>query len=363
MLRTAFSNTVRNFHSWPKLVVKDMNDYSLADSYQGTSNYVWYVDESAQPLKNFNWNYKPEDAYRLHVHSFPKCLKNSKKPISWDNVKLVPTAAQRYADVHRVPIISEYNLNDFPITVYSLSSLKAMQKFKKLKTLGFDFNLIKSQTSFQKVQTHLNPYFSETHLWLVDLDMDLGNFYFDYQPKDPDMFYHFKVNHRSLGMNLYDRGCMLVPKSYILSPYDQKANTKQYKHKNVNLFAGTLQDDLDPLSTWCRTFDLQYRLLQGNHNFTVSVATKIRNKFRSNKHSHHKYIKSASEQAKDYYINNPNIASLDYKTLENLFKKRQKDNQSTVEEVMRKRYSDVIGKVYGQDMIASTKKRMGSKSI
>ena len=363
MFKTAFSNTVRNFHSWPKLTVKDMNDYSLANSYQGTSNYVWYVNESAQPLKNFNWNYRPEDAKRLHVHSFPKCLKNSKRPISWNNVKLVPTASQRNIDMHRVPIISEYNPNDFPITVYSLNATRAVQKFKRLKSLGFDLNLIKSQTSFQKVQHHLNPYFSETHLWLLDLDMDIGDFYFDYQPKDSNTFYYFKAHHRSLGININDRSCMLVPKSFILSPYDKKHNPNEYKHKNVNLFAGTLIDDSDPLSSWSRAFEMQYRLLQSNHTFTDSVAKRIQKKLLETKHGHKKYITHASTMAKQYYEKHPDIASLDHKTLENMFKQRQQESAVTAEEVFKKRYSDVISRVYGKEMLASNKKRMGSKGI
>ena len=46
-----------------------------------------------------------------------------------------------------------------------------------------------------------------------------------------------------------------------------------------------------------------------------------------------------------------------------MFKQRQQESAVTAEEVFKKRYSDVISRVYGKEMLASNKKRMGSKGI
>ena len=108
---------------------------------------------------------------------------------------------------------------------------------------------------------------------------------------------------------------------------------------------------------------MQYRLLQNNHTFTDSVVKRIQKKLLETKHGHKKYITHASTMAKQYYEKHPDVASLDHKTLENMFKQRQQESAVTAEEIFKKRYSDVISRVYGKEMLTSNKKRMGSKSI
>ena len=115
--RTAFSRTKANWKRYPIIETADMDDYSVVQKYKDKYPYIWLKHEDYDIQPNFNWNFYPEQQNKNSIHSFPSCNPHSKRPVSWEVLRLVPTHLVNNPDVVRSNQIAAYKMNMTPMYI------------------------------------------------------------------------------------------------------------------------------------------------------------------------------------------------------------------------------------------------------
>jgi hypothetical protein len=351
MFKTAFSYTKQSFNKWPVIETSNMDSYELADAYKDKAPYVWFVDPEYHIIDDFNWNFRPEEDNKFHIHSFPRCYVKSKKPINWNVVKLVPTNPTTRINVEvKQRTISSYSQCEYPTYVYSFNdkfSLKKMLERSKSK----QHRIIRTRKSLNEVFLNLNLDYIEDYVWLVDIDIDIDDkFYFDFQPDLENTIYMFKLNHKSTNLVYGDLGLILVPKSYIVSL--QNNTPMKLNYKEVDILAGELNDMTDPKKAWERAFATASLLLQNKFpNNNKKLKNKIMSGYISNSTSRiHDYIKDACEcavkQNEKTAIDTDNLHN--HQWLEQVFEERQAFIRNE-RAVLHPSRLDIIKRIYGED--------------
>ena len=93
-------------HSYPIHYTEDTMDYSIVKDYQD-HDYVWIVDKNIDTLRTFPWHFKPTE---VGIHCFPYVYKRSKRILSWDKVKLVPTKVDTEYRIEQKHICAKYDV-------------------------------------------------------------------------------------------------------------------------------------------------------------------------------------------------------------------------------------------------------------
>ena len=343
MFNTAFKKTVNSFNSWPKLYVDNTDDLSQVNEYQ--EPYVWLIHKDAKVIENFNWNYRPEFENKLKVHLFPKVLPANKSPIKWNRVKLVPTSIHRHKDNIRTRIISEYASNQFPLIVYSTSKDRIVKKFQKFEQ-AYNFQLLKGQTNLNETLKKYNPYIKETHIWFIDIDVELDtDWEFSFDVEDgyqEDTIYEFKTIQKSVNKAVHNNTVMLFPKAYLykiqgrhdmiykklyeqgernlynrLPELKKMLEEQKYKTKKIDQVVGTLNDISDPQTAWIRS-------CQFAKKFNITT-TMLKN---AQKQDMWRYIEHAYQKQSE--IDDKTI--FDQQEMEKQFKIRQQEKTKTLAE-------------------------------
>lgn len=351
MFKTAFSYTKQNFNKWPVIETTDMDSYELADAYKDKVPYVWFANPAYSIKEGFNLNFRPEENDRFKIHSFPRCFANSKKPINWDAVKLVPTNPNNRVNVEvKQRMISSFVEFEYPIYNYSFNDKFSIRKLLK-RPKEQQYRLIKSRKSLNDIFLNLNLDLIGDYIWLVDIDVEISDkFYFDFIPDSTDTIYMFKLEHRSTNVIYGDYNVILVPKKYIESVQNESA--MNIKYKEVDVFAGFIDDMVDPKKAWERAFSTASLLIQNKFpNNNKKLKNKILTGYVSvNTSRIHDYINDACncavKQNEKSHIDIENLHN--HQWLEQVFEERQEFIRTERAKLHPNRL-DIIKRVYGED--------------
>lgn len=264
--KTAFSRTKANWKRYPIVEVADMDDYSVVQKYKDNYPYVWIKNESYNILNTFNWNYTPDQETVTCIHSFPLCAETTKRPISWDILKLVPTSVTNETKTHKSPNVASYQKYVVPIYFYSFNDHKAMAKFKKQSAMTeTPCHLVSDKKSFNEVLESVSALVTTaTPIWLVNLDVRLENL--DLMTSKyvntilysfgADM-YLFDVLHQSTGTCYADRSVALINPSVLMKLSNNKLIHKvTLKHiMPINNKIGYINDVSDPFKAWANAYN------------------------------------------------------------------------------------------------------------
>ena len=211
-------------NGYPRHYTNDTMDYSIIDQYKDY-DYVWIVDKDLETLRTFPWHYKPKEH---GIHCFPYVYKRSKRILSWDKVKLVPTKNFTEKRIEQKHICAKYDVlcgkESFNI-FYQGNKLD--QEFKKLSARFASAKCVKNYKDAQKQ--------SETDMfWLVPNDVQVSEFFkFSYMPDDWSQKY---VHVFSNGKAKTKDGIILAPKNY--TPSKKELSHRFYaEKKDVSILA------------------------------------------------------------------------------------------------------------------------------
>lgn len=347
---TFFTNTKKNFKKWPMVYTDDMNDFSQVDSYSKEFNYAWIINKKYKLLESFNWNWFPESDAEHMIHVFPRCYEFSKKPASWDAVKLVPTDPSKRLNIEvKQPLISSYITMDFSVYSYSFNDKFSVKKMIA-KPKSQQFRLIKNKKSFGELFKSLDLTELKDFVWLIDVSLDVDNgFVFDYQPDDENKCYIWNVKHTSSDMTYPDSAMMLVSKKYIQSFHENKDT--DLTMEIVDGYAGVLDDLSDPIQSWIRAYVTSYKLLTS----TLPLRDKsIKNKILGN------YLENQKNRMMSYAADGCRTATEDleknlkselesYNWLNDKFYERQKEIRENSSVMSSDKRLEIIKKIYGED--------------
>ena len=175
------------FKSYPVLYVNStITDEDklaeLAQQYQGKSDMVWVVNQDATVNKNFPWHYRPSDVGKNFIHSFPKVVRRTGRPIMHGEVQLVPTGGVIYGTVEN-KIIGSYNEADFDIFMISYHEAEADDNFQKLKQRFPEAKHVKNVEGIGNAHKECAKQSETQMIYIVDADADIyDGFHFDYVP-------------------------------------------------------------------------------------------------------------------------------------------------------------------------------------
>jgi hypothetical protein len=357
MLQTAFSLTKRNFKRWPVIEVdeKDFHDNKVACQFESSTPFVWVLNKryKGQIIEDFDFNYYPED--KETVYLFSRCFFESKKPIDWNVIKLVPTniisktvnsktiASYTYADVYF------YSMLDRNITK------KLLEKTKELR-----YKLIRPKKDIDEVILSIDLHrLNVTHIWLIDLDVELDLRYnFNIKPDNTDTIYYIPVKHKSTGLIYPDHSAMLIPTDYIRHIQAGSKNKIEHLVKTEVLDSepiGTLNDLSDPKFAWIRSYSTSGLLYKNKLTFTnKSQKNKILSAYMSLSSDllSSKYAIDGSTFALIDIENNVNIDFSNFNSLDKRFEEYNNINfdlENTRKEIILKNKIDKIAKIYGTD--------------
>lgn len=211
-------------NGYPKHYTKDTMDYSIVEQYQDY-DYVWIIDKDLETLRTFPWHFKPKE---FGIHCFPYVYKRSKRILSWDKVKLVPTKIKTDTRIEQKHICAKYDVlcgkESFNIFY---EGNKTDEEFKKLVERFPNTKCVKDyKDARQKSETDM--------FWLVPSDVQVSEFFkFSYMPDDWSQKY---VHVFSNGKGKTKDGIILSPKNY--TPSDKELLHRFYaEKKEVSILA------------------------------------------------------------------------------------------------------------------------------
>jgi hypothetical protein len=356
MLQTAFSLTKRNFKRWPIIEVEelDFHDNSIAARYTDTP-FVWILNKryKDQIIDDFDYNFYPEEKETEYL--FARCFFESKKPIDWNVIKLVPThvisntvksksiASYTYADVYF------YSMLDRSITK------KLLEKPKELR-----YKLIRPKQNLDEIIFSIDLHrLNVSHIWLIDLDVDIDLRYnFNIKPDNTDTIYHIPVKHKSTGLIYSDYSAMLIPTDYIRHIQAKTKDKISHLIKTSILNTepiGVLNDLTDPKFAWIRSYATSSMLYKDKMLLpTKSQKNKILSAYMSLSSDllSSKYAIDGSTFALIDIENNVNIDFNDFIALDKRFDEYNSINfdlEDTRKEIILKNKIDKIAKIYGTE--------------
>ena len=154
----------------------------LAFEYVGKSDMVWVVSEKMQQNPDFPWHYRPSDEGRNFIHEFPRVTKRNKRPVSWGDIRLVPTGGVVHGSVQN-KIVAGYHEADFDIFMISFHEAEADENFVKLKQRFPEAKHVKNVKGIGNAHRQVGELAKSEMVYVVDADADImDHFHFDYQP-------------------------------------------------------------------------------------------------------------------------------------------------------------------------------------
>ena len=315
--------------SYPIHLTDDPSDYSVVTKYADRGDFVWLVNKNIKILKTFPWHFKPTE--KDCVHLFPYVHKRSKKPISWNHVRLVPTklGVEKFKQ-HR-HICGEYDVycdkENFDIFFYGNKETGTWEQIIEY------YPQAQHVVSFKEAQEK-----STTDMfWYVPDDVIiLDEKFFKYEPDDWSLDYiHVFANGR---IDQFD-GIVLFPKNAEPSEKELKhryyANKKEVKKVNTKprtynvYYIDTYDEYLEALN------DSPYEMFWGvSNNVQIDVDFDFSTYF-----SHHNSF--------DRNINHAFVHRIDYKNYYNgvfLFSKNSLLTKNEIEHrnpINRKEWNNV----------------------
>ena len=252
MIKTAFSITRSQWKRYPVIETSDVTDISVVEKYKNTYPYIWLKNKNYIIQPNFNWNFFPEQKNKNSIHSFPSCNPYSKRPVSWEVLRLVPTHLSNNLDVVRSNQIAAYKTNILPIYMYAFNDKFVMKKYRMLKIPEITCHLINNKKTMTEVFESLSD-ITDKKVWLVNADVTIGNIAdLNYLIGDADIV-RFPVKHKSNGLTYADDSVLLVNIDYVKKFIKSKSNIP-CKIRIAEKSIGYVNDTADPFKAWANAY-------------------------------------------------------------------------------------------------------------
>ena len=203
------------------------NEEEIND-YIEKADYVWLVNQDIKVYDSFPWYFRPQ-SNTAHIHAFPYVYKKSREVMSWEMVRLMPTAPGTYTTKRHSYICGEYDpyygKDKFEVFYIGDDRTSHKELIKKIPNLQVVENFEQAQ---QRSYTDM--------FWLVYDDIMIRDtFKFSYTPDE--WSYDFVHVFGNGDIDQLD-GVALVPKNYV-------ANDKEIQHrffankKEIRIMAST----------------------------------------------------------------------------------------------------------------------------
>lgn len=248
IINTAFSYTKSKWKRWPIIEVDDVSDLTVLKNYNNYP-FVWLKNKRYEILESFNWNFYPESNKQNSIHSFPVCIKGSKRPIDWTALHLVPTTADKNTNINKCQQIAGYIESLAPMYIYAFNDKHAIKKYNRLANIERQCHLIRTKNNMAEVYELLD---SQRPVWLINADVTIDNYDFlNFESSDADL-YMFDVIHQSTGLTYADESVQLISPSYLQILAGDIKREPIIKHINKKI--GSVNDVTDPFKAWANAY-------------------------------------------------------------------------------------------------------------
>lgn len=322
-----FSFTKSHFKRWPLIEVDDLLDYSVTDQYNGKYPYVWLKNKEIEVREDFDWSWYPADDQVNLVHCFPQCSMLTKRPTSWNVLKLVSTNPKLRKRENKQPKIASW-YNDVcdiffftkDTTPYNLKFLRAKQKFPAAK-------IITNYVSLEDTLLSIKPKHNLIYLFNIDVDV---NYDFDFGMNlSDDCLYHLTLDHRSNGMKYPDTNAYAFTADFLESFKKDQSELLLVESKHC---PGIMNDYANPLNAWMSSY-ITTCLLLSDYIKPAMHKNKILTEFISyDVNRLDLYVKDGCETAVSDYEKDHKIANKveNVKFIVERFKERQQEKQNAI---------------------------------
>jgi hypothetical protein len=349
IFKTAFSNTIKNIKQpWPVVEVEsdEFDNIEISNFYRN-HKYVWVVNKKYKTdiLKTFDWSYSPQhDEYNMHL--FPLCYDDTKAPVIWDALKLIPINNTKI--LTKSNIIAGYINTPFYYTMYERGLInKVLSKNNEHR-----FRVAKTKPTFKEIIKNFNfKNYNKDYVLFVDVDVTLNSSYNFKLPESSEnnTLYHYKVTHQSTGLSYADNSVVFVPYSYIHA----LNNNIEYNinHVVIDDIVGDLNDIADPEFAWARAYSTTGLILTSKFLYKERKFTnKILSSYLSANCKFSNYVASGCSNASENLENNSDIDFEDFKFIsKNFLEYNKKINHANEELKPMLSKLEMIKKVYGID--------------
>ena len=268
------------FESYPIVktsAIKDAQELlSIANEYQGRSEMVWVVDETAKLREDFPWHYRPSDTGKNLIHEFPRVVKRTGSTVAWGDVRLVPTGGE--ADVHgstKNKIIASYNEVDFDVFMISYHEAEADKNFHKLQNRFPDAKHVKNIEGIGNAHKECARQSETKMVYIVDADAEImDDFNFDFIPpmaKRENTTYVWSARNPVNNLEYGYGGVKLFPRQQLLEMGhelpDFSAGSAFYQP--VSNVSNITRFNKDPFRTWRSAFRECVKLSSGIQQATT----------------------------------------------------------------------------------------------
>jgi Mor family transcriptional regulator len=214
------------FDSYPviKTPVKITDEDALLEAalpYKDKSDMVWVVFDDIEVNPNFPWTYRPNDILaKTVIHTFPRVVKRTNRPVSWGDIQLVPTNGVSHATVQN-KIVSSYHVAEFDVFMISFHEAEADENFTKLRERFKDAQHVKNVEGIGNAHKKVGELAKTEMVYIVDADADItGHFSFDFIPpmsKRKNTTYVWSARNPINDLEYGYGGVKLFPREQLLS--------------------------------------------------------------------------------------------------------------------------------------------------
>ena len=176
------------FDSYPviKTQIKIKDDEELlaaASKYADVADMAWVVFDDIEVNPTFPWQYRPGDQIaKTVIHTFPRVVKRTNRPVSWGDIRLVPTNGVAHGTVQN-KIVSSFHVAEFDVFMISFHEAEADENFQKLRDRFKDAQHVKNVEGIGNAHKRVGELAKTEMVYVVDADADvLGHFSFDFIP-------------------------------------------------------------------------------------------------------------------------------------------------------------------------------------
>jgi len=155
----------------------------LASQHKDKSDMAWVVFDDIEVNPTFPWQYKPSgDIGKSFIHTFPRVVKRTNRPVSWGDIHLVPTNGVSHTTIQN-KLVSSYHVAEFDIFMISYHEAEADENFQKLRNRFKDAQHVKDVEGIGNAHKKCGELAKTEMVYIVDADADItGHFSFDYIP-------------------------------------------------------------------------------------------------------------------------------------------------------------------------------------
>jgi hypothetical protein len=252
------------FDSYPiiktPIRLKDEDDIlDVASKYAGEADMAWVVFDEIEVNPKFPWHYRPRDIGKKFIHTFPRVVKRTNRPVSWGDVRLVPTNGVSHGEVEN-KLVASFHVAEFDIFMISYHEAEADENFQKLKNRFKDAQHVKNVEGIGNAHKRVGELAKTEMVYIVDADADImGDFSFDYIPpmsKRKNTTYVWSARNPVNGLEYGYGGVKLFPKVQLLDLGHELPDytTSASFYQPISDVSNITRFNKDPYRTWRSAF-------------------------------------------------------------------------------------------------------------